>query len=41
MEGTGSANVWGGTAWGVGDCSGSTQWIYAQQGIKVPRISQA
>lgn len=33
--------VWGGTTPGVGlDCSGLTQWCYAQAGISIPRNSE-
>lgn len=33
--------VWGGTTPGVGlDCSGLTQWAYAQIGIRIPRTTQ-
>ncbi|MGK7222768.1 C40 family peptidase [Kocuria flava] len=40
MQGAGSGYVWGGTAFGAWDCSGFTQWVYAQQGIDIPRTSQ-
>ena len=34
--------VWGGTTPGVGlDCSGLTQWCYAQAGISIPRTADA
>ena len=34
--------VWGGTEPGVGlDCSGLTQWCYAQAGIAIPRTADA
>lgn len=34
--------VWGGTTPGVGlDCSGLTQWCYAQAGISIPRTANA
>jgi cell wall-associated NlpC family hydrolase len=34
--------VWGGTTAGVGlDCSGLTQWCYAQAGIDIPRVDTA
>ena len=33
--------VWGGTTPGVGlDCSGLTQWCYAQAGVSIPRNSE-
>ena len=33
--------VWGGTTPGVGfDCSGLTQWCYAQAGIPIPRVTE-
>lgn len=33
--------VWGGSAPGIGlDCSGLTQWCYAQAGIAIPRYSE-
>lgn len=33
--------VWGGTTPGAGlDCSGLTQWSYAQQGVDIPRLAQ-
>lgn len=40
MQGLGGAYVWGGTAFGAWDCSGFTQWVYAQHGIDIPRTSQ-
>ncbi|KHE74719.1 hypothetical protein AS25_05475 [Kocuria marina] len=41
MQGVGGGYVWGGTAFGAWDCSGFTQWVYAQNGIEIPRTSQA
>lgn len=33
--------VWGGTTPGAGfDCSGLTQWSYAQAGVEIPRLAQ-
>ncbi|KLU10098.1 MULTISPECIES: C40 family peptidase [Kocuria] len=40
MQGAGTGYVWGGTDFGAWDCSGFTQWVYAQQGIDLPRTSQ-
>ncbi|MDT0119027.1 MULTISPECIES: C40 family peptidase [Kocuria] len=40
MQGVGTGYVWGGTDFGAWDCSGFTQWVYAQQGIDLPRTSQ-
>lgn len=39
-SGIGSAYVYGGTKPGAWDCSGFTQWVYAQAGISLPRTSQ-
>ena len=41
MQGVGSGYVYGGTSFGAWDCSGFTQWVYAQNGIDIPRTSQA
>ncbi|MBG6190625.1 cell wall-associated NlpC family hydrolase [Arthrobacter sp. CAN_A212] len=37
----GSGYVYGGTTPGAWDCSGFTQWVFAQHGIDLPRTSQA
>lgn len=37
--GIGSAYVWGGTTPSGWDCSGFTQWVYAQAGISIPRTN--
>ena len=39
MQGVGTGYVWGGTSFGAWDCSGFTQWVYAQNGIDLPRTS--
>lgn len=37
----GVAYVWGGTSHVSGwDCSGYVQWVFAQAGVKLPRVSQ-
>ena len=33
--------VWGGTTPNGFDCSGLMQWVFAQNGISIPRVSQA
>jgi cell wall-associated NlpC family hydrolase len=41
MQGVGSGYVYGGTSYGAWDCSGFVQWVYAQQGINLPRTTWA
>lgn len=41
MSQLGSGYVFGGTTPGAWDCSGFVQWVYAQNGIDLPRTSQA
>lgn len=38
--GLGNPYVWGGTTPAGWDCSGYVQWVYAQAGIKIPRVNQ-
>ncbi|GAA2523459.1 MAG: NlpC/P60 family protein [Kocuria sp.] len=40
-EGIGGAYVWGGTGFKAWDCSGFVQWVYAQNGINLPRTTWA
>lgn len=40
-QGIGSAYVFGGTSFGAWDCSGFTQWVFAQHGVDLPRTSWA
>lgn len=40
LSARGTPYSWGGTAPGVGmDCSGLTQWAYAQAGVEIPRLA--
>jgi cell wall-associated NlpC family hydrolase len=39
MQGEGSGYVYGGTSFGGWDCSGFVQWVYAQNGINLPRTT--
>lgn len=38
-QGIGGAYVWGGSAFKAWDCSGFTQWVFAQHGINLPRVT--
>ena len=40
-QGIGGAYVWGGSSFKAWDCSGFTQWVYAQNGINLPRTTWA
>ncbi|MDO4919303.1 C40 family peptidase [Kocuria sp.] len=40
-QGVGGAYVWGGSSFKAWDCSGFTQWVYAQNGINLPRTTWA
>ncbi|MFI7482794.1 C40 family peptidase [Kocuria sp. M1R5S2] len=39
QQGVGSGYVFGGTAYGAWDCSGFTQWVFAQNGVDIPRTT--
>lgn len=38
-QGIGGAYVWGGSGFKAWDCSGFTQWVFAQHGINLPRVT--
>ncbi|WP_245192950.1 C40 family peptidase [Kocuria sp. JC486] len=38
-QGLGGAYIWGGTDFMAWDCSGYVQWVYAQHGIEIPRVT--
>ena len=40
LEHLGEPYLWGGTKPGGFDCSGLTQYLYAQEGVSIPRVSQ-
>ena len=39
MSAQGAGYAYGGTAYGAWDCSGFTQWVFAQNGIDLPRTT--
>ncbi|WP_368660386.1 C40 family peptidase [Kocuria sp.] len=39
LDGLGGQYVWGGTEYKRWDCSGFTQWVYAQNGQQIPRVT--
>ncbi|MHA7264058.1 C40 family peptidase [Arthrobacter sp. TMN-37] len=39
LQGVGSGYVFGGTGFGMWDCSSFVQWVYAQHGIDLPRTT--
>ena len=39
MRGLGGNYVWGGADFKNWDCSGFTQWVYAQNGVSIPRVT--
>lgn len=41
LSGEGSGYVYGGTSFGAWDCSGFVQWVYAQHGVQLPRVTHA
>lgn len=40
-QGIGSGYAFGGTSYGAWDCSGFTQWVFAQNGVDLPRTTWA
>lgn len=38
-QGLGGTYIWGGTDYMAWDCSGFVQWVYAQNGIEIPRVT--
>jgi cell wall-associated NlpC family hydrolase len=40
LEHLGTPYVWGGSKPGGFDCSGLAQYLYGQEGVKIPRVSQ-
>lgn len=38
-QGLGGAYVWGGTDFMAWDCSGYVQWVYAHNGLAIPRVT--
>lgn len=38
-QGLGGAYVWGGNDFGAWDCSSFVQWVYAQHGLQLPRVT--
>lgn len=38
-QGLGGSYVWGGNDFGAWDCSSFVQWVYAQHGLQLPRVT--